>query len=207
MATQTQEEKLSALLGQQKIDDNNELLMIEDIDEEDDNTDDDSEDDDSEDDVEVASDGDASDQSTIISKCEKKTRKAMRKLGMHPITGISRVTFRNEKNVLTVISNPVVFMCPTTETYVFFGEAITEDISSQLEIQPAQQFKAPDLSNVIFKPDISAMVQDDAKVYEAGLLPKDVEDVMTQAGVTWGEAFTALKAKNGDVFDAIMDLC
>ncbi|XP_057538930.1 nascent polypeptide-associated complex subunit alpha-like protein 1 isoform X2 [Amaranthus tricolor] len=176
--------------------------MIEDIDEEDDNTDDDSEDD-----VEVSSDGDASDKSTIISKSEKKTRKAMRKLGMHPITGVSRVTLRNEKNDLKVISKPVVFMCPTTETYIFFGEATKKDISSQLEIQPAQQFKAPDLSNVIFKPDISAMVQDDAKVYEAGLLPKDVEDVMTQAGVTWGEAFTALKANNGDIMDAIMDLC
>ena len=58
----------------------------------------------------VSSDGDASDKSTIISKSEKKTRKAMRKLGMHPITGVSRVTLRNEKNVsLILMLEPFTF--------------------------------------------------------------------------------------------------
>ena len=99
-----------------------------------------------------------------------------------------------------------MFKCPTTETYIFFGQATIEDITSQLEIQPAQQFKVPDLTNVIFKPVLSAMVQDDAQVYEAGIVPQDVELIMTQTGVTWGEALTALKASNGDVVATILNM-
>ena len=44
-------------------------------------------------------DGDVSGKSDkLISKSEMKTRKAMLKLGMDPITGVSRVTLRNKKN-------------------------------------------------------------------------------------------------------------
>lgn len=97
-------------------------------------------------------------------------------------------------------------MCPTTETYIFFGQATVEDITAQLEIQPAQKFMFPDLTKVIFKDVIPTLGPDDAEVYEAGLLPQDVKLVMSQTGVTWGVAFTALKASDGDVVATIMNM-
>ncbi|XP_050281552.1 nascent polypeptide-associated complex subunit alpha-like protein [Quercus robur] len=68
------------------------------------------------------------------------------------------------------------------------------------------QFKAPDLSNVISKPETSAVAQDDEEVDETGVEPKDIELVMTQAGVTRSKAVKALKAADGDIVTAIMDL-
>lgn len=108
--------------------------------------------------------------------------------------------------ILFVISKPDVFKSPTSDTYVIFGEAKIEDLSSQLQTQAAEQFKAPDLSNVIQKPEPSALAQDDEEVDETGVEPKDIELVMTQAGVSRSKAVKALKAADGDIVSAIMEL-
>ncbi|KAK1291417.1 Nascent polypeptide-associated complex subunit alpha-like protein 1 [Acorus calamus] len=141
------------------------------------------------------------------SRSEKKSRKAMLKLGMKPIPGVSRVTVKKSKNILFVISKPDVFKSPTSDTYVIFGEAKIEDLSSQLQTQAAEQFKAPDLSHMMAKPESSAMLaQDDEDVDETGVEPKDIELVMTQAGVSRSKAVKALKAADGDIVTAIMEL-
>ncbi|EFH59035.1 predicted protein [Arabidopsis lyrata subsp. lyrata] len=142
------------------------------------------------------------------SRSEKKSRKAMLKLGMKPITGVSRVTVKKSKNILFVISKPDVFKSPASDTYVIFGEAKIEDLSSQIQSQAAEQFKAPDLSNVISKGESSSatVVQDDEEVDEEGVEPKDIELVMTQAGVSRPRAVKALKATDGDIVSAIMEL-
>ncbi|MCL7044158.1 hypothetical protein MKW94_021450, partial [Papaver nudicaule] len=140
------------------------------------------------------------------SRSEKKSRKAMLKLGMKPITGVSRVTVKKSKNILFVISKPDVFKSPASDTYVIFGEAKIEDLSSQLQTQAAEQFKAPDLSHVVSKPESSAPAQDEEDVDETGVEPKDIELVMTQAGVSRPKAVKALKACDGDIVSAIMDL-
>ncbi|GFS26715.1 nascent polypeptide-associated complex subunit alpha [Elysia marginata] len=57
------------------------------------------------------------------SRSEKKARKAMSKLGLKPITGITRVAIRKAKNILFVISRPDVFKSPASDTYIVFGEA------------------------------------------------------------------------------------
>ncbi|KAK2970297.1 hypothetical protein RJ640_012649 [Escallonia rubra] len=198
MTAQTQEELLAAHLEQQKID--TEEPVVED---DDDDSDDDEDDDKDEDDAEGH--GDASGRSKQ-SRSEKKSRKAMLKLGMKPIPGVSRVTVKKSKNILFVISKPDVFKSPASDTYVVFGEAKIEDLSSQLQSQAAEQFKAPNLSNVISKPEPSAMVQDDEDVDETGVEPKDIELVMTQAGVSRSKAVKALKAADGDIVSAIMEL-
>ncbi|CAH2072813.1 unnamed protein product [Thlaspi arvense] len=146
------------------------------------------------------------------SRSEKKSRKAMVKLGMKPITGVSRVTIKKSKNILFVISKPDVFKSPASDTYVIFGEAKIEDLSSQLQTQAAEQFKAPDLSSMISKGETSSGVaaaaadQDDEVVDEEGVEPKDIELVVTQAGVSRSRAVKALKAANGDIVSAIMEL-
>ncbi|KAI0519992.1 nascent polypeptide-associated complex subunit alpha-like protein 1 [Dendrobium catenatum] len=199
MSAQTPEELLAAQLEQQKI--NLDEPVVEDDDDEDDDEDDDDKDDD---DVEGAG-GDASGRSKQ-SRSEKKSRKAMLKLGMKPITGVSRVTVKKSKNILFVISKPDVFKSPNSDTYVIFGEAKIEDLSSQLQTQAAEQFKAPDLSHVISKPETSTIAQDDEEVDETGVEPKDIELVMTQASVSRAKAVKALKAADGDIVTAIMEL-
>ncbi|KAG9136634.1 hypothetical protein Leryth_004427 [Lithospermum erythrorhizon] len=172
---------------------------------EDDDEDDDEDEDDDKDDEDADGQGDASGRSKQ-SRSEKKSRKAMLKLGMKPIPGVSRVTVKKSKNILFVISKPDVFKSPTTDTYVIFGEAKIEDLSSQLQSQAAQQFKAPNLSNVISKTEPSAEAQDEEEVDETGVEPKDIELVMTQAGVSRAKACKALKAADGDIVSAIMEL-
>lgn len=201
MTAQTQEELLAAHLEQQKIDPDE--PTVEDEEEDDDEEDDDDDKDDDE--VEGQHDGDASGRSKQ-SRSEKKSRKAMLKLGMKPIPGVSRVTVKKSKNILFVISKPDVFKSPTSDTYVIFGEAKIEDLSSQLQTQAAEQFKAPDLSHVISKPESSAVAQDEEDVDETGVEPKDIELVMTQAGVSRSKAVKALKAADGDIVSAIMEL-
>ncbi|XP_031097896.1 nascent polypeptide-associated complex subunit alpha-like protein 1 [Ipomoea triloba] len=197
MTAQSQEELLAAQLEQQKIE--TEVPVVEDDDDEDDDDDDD---DDKDEDEEH---GDGSGRSKQ-SRSEKKSRKAMIKLGMKPIAGVSRVTVKKSKNILFVISKPDVFKSPTSDTYVIFGEAKIEDLSSQLQTQAAEQFKAPNLSNVVSKPEPSTAVQDDEDVDETGVEPKDIELVMTQAGVSRAKAVKALKAADGDIVSAIMEL-
>lgn len=145
------------------------------------------------------------------SRSEKKSRKAMLKLGMKPVTGVSRVTIKRTKNILFVISRPDVFKSPNSETYVIFGEAKIEDLSSQLQTQAAQQFKMPDVGSVMSKPDVSGAGasladEEEEEVDDTGVEARDIDLVMTQAGVSKGKAVKALKTHNGDIVSAIMEL-
>lgn len=149
--------------------------------------------------------GDASGRSKQT-RSEKKSRKAMLKLGMKAVTGVSRVTIKKSKNILFVISKPDVFKSPTSDTYIIFGEAKIEDLSSQLQTQAAEQFKAPNLTNAGAKPESSGIAPEDEDVDETGVDPKDIELVVTQAGVPRSRAVKALKAANGDIVAAIMEL-
>ncbi|KAK1427015.1 hypothetical protein QVD17_15697 [Tagetes erecta] len=198
MTAQTQEQLLAAHLDQQKI--HHEEPVVEDDDDEDDDEEDDAQDDD-----DVEGNGDASGRSKQ-SRSEKKSRKAMLKLGMKPIPVVSRVTVKKSKNILFVISKPDVFKSPASDTYVIFGEAKIEDLSSQLQSQAAEQFKAPNLSNMTTEPEHTSVAHDDENVDESGVEPKDIELVMTQASVSRSKAVKALKAADGDIVSAIMEL-
>ncbi|KAJ6418914.1 hypothetical protein OIU84_002144 [Salix udensis] len=146
------------------------------------------------------------------SRSEKKSRKAMLKLGMKPVTGVSRVTIKRTKNILFFISKPDVFKSPNSETYVIFGEAKIEDLSSQLQTQAAQQFRVPDMSSMLPKSDASTAAaaapadEEEEEVDETGVEPRDIDLVMTQAGVSRSKAVKALQTNNGDIVSAIMEL-
>ncbi|PWA63465.1 Nascent polypeptide-associated complex NAC domain-containing protein [Artemisia annua] len=181
--------------------------VVEDVKEEDDHNDDDVDadsDDDEDDGLQVGS------ESSKQSRSEKKSRKAMLKLGMKPVTGVSRVTIKRAKNIMFFISKPDVFKSPNSETYVIFGEAKIEDLSSQLQTQAAQQFRMPDMGSVMGKPEISAAAaqadEEEEEVDESGVEPRDIDLVMTQAGVSKPKAVKALKTHNGDIVSAIMEL-
>ncbi|MBA0583788.1 nascent polypeptide-associated complex subunit alpha-like protein 2 [Gossypium raimondii] len=146
------------------------------------------------------------------SRSEKKSRKAMLKLGMKPVTDVSRVTIKRTKNILFFISKPDVFKSPNSETYVIFGEAKIEDLSSQLQTQAAQQFRMPDLASVMAKSDTSAAAagtaadEEEEEIDETGVEQRDIDLVMTQAGVSRSKAVKALKTHKGDIVSAIMEL-
>merc|ERR1712151_1431099 len=83
-------------------------------------------------------------------RSEKKSRKAVQKLGMKPVPGIVRVTVKKSKNILFVISKPDVHKAPSSETYVVFGEAKIEDLGAQAQASAAQSVtQAPDAAGKI----------------------------------------------------------
>ncbi|CAH0492801.1 unnamed protein product [Peronospora farinosa] len=143
-------------------------------------------------------------------RSEKKSRKAMQKLGMKPVGGIIRVTIKKNKNMLFVISKPDVFKSTVSETYVIFGEAKIEDLNAQAQSMAAQQFKAP--SEEVLVADTSAPVvevlndDDDENVDDSDIDAKDIQLVMSQAGVSKGKAVAALRSNDNDIVNAIMEL-
>lgn len=185
-----------------------EEVVVEDVKEEEHEDEDDDDDDDEDDDKDEAGQGIA--EGSKQSRSEKKSRKAMLKLGMKPVTGVSRVTIKRAKNILFFISKPDVFKSPHSETYVIFGEAKIEDLSSQLQTQAAQQFRMPDMSAMMGKTEPSAATtaapEEEEEVDDTGVEPRDIDLVMTQAGVSRSKAVKALKNHQGDIVSAIMEL-
>ncbi|ESW08420.1 hypothetical protein PHAVU_009G044200 [Phaseolus vulgaris] len=174
-----------------------------------DEADDDEEDDDDDDDDDKEDGAQGGAEGSKQSRSEKKSRKAMLKLGLKPVTGVSRVTIKRTKNILFFISKPDVFKSPNSETYVIFGEAKIEDLSSQLQTQAAQQFRMPDIGSVTAKQDqdaAAAQPVEEEEVDETGVELHDIDLVMTQAGVSRSKAVKALKTHNGDIVGAIMEL-
>lgn len=111
--------------------------------------------------------------------------------------------FRCTLQILFVISTPDVYKSQNSETYVVFGEANIVDLNSQLQSQTAQQFGMPDLSGVTLKSHES---YSETVVDDTGVEPRAIDIVMAQAGVSRAKAVVALKAHNGDIVEAIMDL-
>merc|ERR1711934_561928 len=149
------------------------------------------------------------------SRSEKKSRKAMQKLGMKPVPGIIRVTVKKSKNILFVIKEPDVFKTSSDNpespaTYVVFGKAEIEDLSAQATSAAVEQFKAPGAGldvGVDDAPKIEAVEGDDDGDEDAGDLDEnDIELVVKQAGVTKAKAIKALKSNDNDVVNAIMAL-
>merc|ERR1711912_99003 len=149
------------------------------------------------------------------SRSEKKSRKAMQKLGMKPVPGIIRVTVKKSKNILFVIKEPDVFKTSSDNpkspaTYIVFGKAEIEDLSAQATSAAVEQFKAPGSGldvGVEDAPKIEAVEGDDDGDEDAGGLDEnDIELVVKQAGVTKAKAIKALKSNDNDVVNAIMAL-
>ncbi|KAK9828769.1 hypothetical protein WJX72_001986 [[Myrmecia] bisecta] len=152
------------------------------------------------------------------SRSEKKSRKAMQKLGMKPVPGVTRVTIKKSKNILFliskpdilfVISKPDVFKSPASDTYIIFGEAKIEDLSAQASAQAAAPFKPAEMPQPEARQAETSIVEEDEEegdVDESGVEAKDIELVMTQAGVSRSRAVKALKSAEGDIVSAIMEL-
>merc|ERR1712144_163228 len=151
------------------------------------------------------------------SRSEKKSRKAMAKLGMKPVPGIIRVTVKKSKNILFVIKEPDVFKTSSDNpkapaTYIVFGKAEIEDLSAQATSAAVEQFKAPGAGlDAAGGDDAAALLEavegdDDGDEDAGGLDDNDIELVVKQACVSKAKAIKALKQNDNDVVNAIMAL-
>jgi nascent polypeptide-associated complex subunit alpha len=152
------------------------------------------------------------------SRSEKKARKAMSKLGLKPVPGVTRVTVRKSKNILFVIGRPEVYKSPASDTYIVFGEAKIEDLSQQAQMAAAEKLKAPGMAAAESTAvggaaggpgGLTAATipeESDDEVDETGIESKDIELVMSQANVPRSKAVRALKNNQNDIVNAIMEL-
>jgi len=146
------------------------------------------------------------------SRSEKKARKAIAKLGLKQVPGVSRVTIVKSRNILFVINKPDVYKSPQVETYIVFGEAKIEDLSQQMQMAAAQKFRAPEAGAAAAGDAPSATskpIQEESEeeeVEESGVEAKDVELVASQANVSRRKAVKALRNNNNDIVNAIMEL-
>ncbi|PFH60637.1 hypothetical protein XA68_10597 [Ophiocordyceps unilateralis] len=156
----------------------------------------------------------------IHSRNEKKARKALEKLHLTRITGITRVTLRRPKNILFVINQPEVYKSPNSNTYIVFGEAKIEDVNATAQQAAAQQLAAAgaegdhaghnhgESSKAAEATEAKKEDDDDdgEEVDAEGLEDKDIELVMTQANVSRKKAVKALKENDNDIVNSIMAL-
>lgn len=146
-------------------------------------------------------------------RAEKKSRKAVAKLGMKPVPGIVRVTVKKMKNILFVISKPDVHKAPNADTYVIFGEAKIEDLAAQAQAQ-ANAFRAHNMQQGAPAEPAAAKAaieekKDDDEAEDtaedaADCRQEDIDLVMTQVSCTKQQAISALKKNKNDIVEAIM---
>ncbi|KAL2150301.1 hypothetical protein VTH82DRAFT_7977 [Thermothelomyces myriococcoides] len=150
----------------------------------------------------------------IHSRNEKKARKAIEKLHLTRVPGITRVTLRRPKNILFVINNPEVYKSPNSNTYIVFGEAKIEDLNATAQAAAAQQLASQTAEHDHAghthdqKQEAAKEEEEDdgEEVDEEGIEAKDIELVMTQANVSRKKAVKALKENDNDIVNSIMAL-
>jgi len=144
------------------------------------------------------------------SRSEKKARKAMSRLGLKVVSGVTRVTIRKSKNILFVINKPDVYKSPAGDTHIVFGEAKIEDLSQQAQVQAAEKFKQPEPVHAAISESKTEPTEveesDDEEVDATGVEEKDIELVCQQSNVSRKKAIKALRANDNDIVNAIMEL-
>lgn len=138
-------------------------------------------------------------------RAEKKSRRALTKLGLVPLPGkITRVNIKKSKNITFVITNPEVFKSPSTDTYVIHGEVHVDDNSERMK-QDAQQLLGQ-FGQTLSKAK-AANAKGDGQVdvdQLEGLSKDDVKTVMDHVGCDTATAVKALKNAGGDILEAIL---
>merc|ERR1739847_41526 len=140
------------------------------------------------------------------SRAERKTKKAMMKLGLAPVDGINRVVLRKDKTLLFVVPNPEVFR--KGDTWVVLGEARVEDPNQRAREMAAAKVAKNIQPKTKTEPVKATITEEDEEtdVPADGVEEKDIELVMQQAACTRAKAISALKSNSNDIVNAIMEL-
>merc|ERR1711990_1433685 len=140
------------------------------------------------------------------SRAERKTKKAMMKLGLAPVDGINRVVLRKDKTLLFVVPNPEVFR--KGDTWVVLGEARVEDPNQRAREMAAAKVAENIQPKTKTEPVQATITEEDEEtdIPADGVEEKDIELVMQQAACTRAKAISALKSNSNDIVNAIMEL-
>lgn len=153
---------------------------------------------------------------SLQSRGERKARKALSKLGLKKVPGITRVTMRRSKaQHFFVVANAEVYKSPHSNCYIVFGEARTEDAAAGLGsltaghgnpgggFQPEMMMSNASAGKQAVKKS-KEEPEDDAPEDETGIDPDDIETVMGQVKCSRNRAIRALKKHDGDLINAII---
>lgn len=154
-----------------------------------------------------------------LSRNEKKARKVILRHGLKQMPNIVRVIIRKNKHVVFVVPKPDVYKSLASDTYVIFGEAKIEDLSSQAQSAAAQRFTSAMAAAASAQPrtedagragavaDEGAKRQDAEEVVdESGVDPRDIDLVVSQVECSRAKAVAALRENNNDIVEAIIQL-
>jgi len=135
---------------------------------------------------------------------EKKCRKALMKVGMKQLTGITRVTLKKRDGLIFVIDDPEVLNLDNS--YAIFGELKLEDLNRQMQMEQAKKFaqqvpqaKAPAKAE-------AAAEENEEPLPEDGLTPNHITMVMDHAQCSRNKAIRVLRETNDDMVQAVMKL-
>ena len=165
-----------------------------------------------------------------LNRAEKKCKKALIKMGLKSITGITRVSVKRRDGLIFIIQDPEVFKSPTAEgtkdSYVILGEMkMDEPKIDDSALKRGGDHHGHDhhghdhhghdhshkeegkISEVASAPkEAATVVEDTEPLSEEGLNPMHIEMVMQNANCTRNQAIKALRETNDDMVSAIMHL-
>ena len=150
-----------------------------------------------------------------LNRGEKKCRKALLKLGMKQLPGITRVALRKRDGIIFVINDPEVLKSTdNANSYAIFGELRLEDPNARLSQAEAKKFtekaEAPGVTRVdagkTEEKKGAAAEDDSAPLSEEGLTPNHIDMVMQHASCSRNTAIRTLKETNDDMVAAVMKL-
>ncbi|KAF9984416.1 hypothetical protein BGZ75_004043 [Mortierella antarctica] len=144
--------------------------------------------------------------SRVQSRGEIKARKALSKLGLQKVKGVTRVTVRRSGQPLLAIDQPDVYKSLNSDAYIVFGEGQAENFDIQSQLAAAQDVMkdAGEPTAEAVKEEEEEEEEEEEAVDEEGVEANDIELVIAQANVSRAKAVKALKAHNNDIVNAIM---
>merc|ERR550537_524229 len=137
---------------------------------------------------------------------EKKCRKALMKVGMKQMSGITRITLKKRDGLIFVIDDPEVLNLDNS--YAIFGELKLEDLNRQMQMEQAKKFAqaAPTTKPVEAAADKDKDDDDGEPLSEEGLTPDHIKMVMEHGGCSRNKAIKVLRECNDDTVQAVMKL-
>ncbi len=146
-----------------------------------------------------------------LNRGEKKCRKALLKLGMKQLTGITRVALRKRDGLIFVINDPEVLKSgDNANSYAIFGELRLEDPNQRLSQAEAKKFTekpaAAGEAQPAAKEEDKKVEDDSVPLSEEGLTGEHITMVMGHANCSRNAAIRALREANDDMVAAVMKL-
>ena len=151
-----------------------------------------------------------------LNRGEKKTRKALTKLGMKQFAGITRVTIKKRDGFIFMINDPEVLISGDNGSqFVCFGELKYDDPNQRMAAAEAQRMAATQsaqaaasgqVAGAPAKEDKKAAASTEAPEDEGGITPNHINMVMEHTSCSRNEAIRALRDSNDDMINAVMKL-